>query len=378
MKKSSKTQTGRVPPHLQHRRPTARDVASELGVSVKTVTNAYNRPDQLSRDLRTRILDAAARLGYGGPDPLAAGLRRGRVGAVGVIYANRLSYTFEDPVSHGLLAGIASAVEHAGSGLLLLPGSSDPDRRLAAMTRAIVDGLIVSSVADDDPFLAAAISRRLPLAVIDQPRPDHLERLGSLLPWVGVDDRTAAAGAAKHLLALGHRHLGVVAFGMWRSPRPGLVSVREQHRTTYAVSRDRLAGYRDSIERLGVPWDAVPVYQGSDSTPAEGETGAALILAQRPRPTALLCLSDRIAEGAVRAAGHLGLRVPSDLSIVGFDDAPSLASDLALTTVRQPHRRKGEVAAQALLTLLGSGDPQLVTTLETELVVRASTTHPPP
>src|SRR5215212_3308400 len=88
------------------RRPTARDVAADLGVSAKTVSNAYTRPDQLSADLRERILAAAARLGYAGPDPVAAGLRRGRVGAIGVAYANRLSYAFDDPVARELLAGM--------------------------------------------------------------------------------------------------------------------------------------------------------------------------------------------------------------------------------------------------------------------------------
>ena len=85
---------------MPSRRPTARDVAAELGVSAKTVSNAYSRPDQLSVELRERILATAARLGYPGPHPVAAGLRRGRVGAIGVAYANRLSYAFDDRSVH--------------------------------------------------------------------------------------------------------------------------------------------------------------------------------------------------------------------------------------------------------------------------------------
>src|ERR1035437_6171293 len=145
------------------RRVTLREVAAELEVSAKTVSNAYTRPDQLSDRLRTQILATAARLGYPGPDPLAAGLRRGRVGAIGLAYANRLSYAFEDPVAVALLAGVTSVAEPAGTGLLLVPGSATPERSAAAVNGAVIDGLIACSLADDDPLLAAALPPPLPL-----------------------------------------------------------------------------------------------------------------------------------------------------------------------------------------------------------------------
>jgi DNA-binding LacI/PurR family transcriptional regulator len=353
------------------RRPTARDVAARLGVSAKTVSNAFNRPDQLSASLRQDILATAAGLGYPGPDPVAAGLRRGRVGAIGVAYANRLSYAFDDPVTSELLAGMTSVAEQAGVGLLLLPGSSDPATRTRAVSSAVVDGLLASSLADDDPLLRTALARRLPLVVVDQPRP---ARLPPAVPWIGVEDRPAADRAAEHLLRLGHRRFGVVCFGLRRAPVRGLADLDEQRAATYAVSRDRLAGYRDAIERHGLDWSRVPVFQGTDSTPEEGEAAAAAILSRDPRPTALLCLSDRLAEGTLRAARRLGLRVPEDLSLVGFDDAVPTAAALGLTTVRQPHRGKGERAAHALLSLLDGAAPTgPFLPLPTELVIRAST-----
>jgi DNA-binding LacI/PurR family transcriptional regulator len=238
----------------------------------------------------------------------------------------------------------------------------------------VVDGLLANSLADDDPLLATAIARRLPLVVVDQPRPD---RLGPHIPWVGVDDRSAAAQAAEHLLRLGHRRLGVVCFGLRRNPRRGPADLAEQQAATYAVSRDRLAGYRDAAERHGLDWAGVPVFQGTDSTPAEGEAGAAAILARTPRPTALLCLSDRLAEGALRVAAGLGLRVPEDLSVAGFDDAVPTGAGLGLTTVRQPHRGKGEHAARALLSLIGGSGPAAgAGSLGTELIIRGSTAAP--
>ncbi len=353
------------------RRPTAREVAAEVGVSTKTVSNAFTRPDQLSAALRERILAAADRLSNPGPDPVAAGLRRGRVGAVGVAYANRLSYAFDDPATRQLLAGMTSVAETARIGLLLLPGSADPAERTRAISAAVVDGLLASSLADDDPLLHTAIARHLPLVVVDQPRPD---RLPSGVPWVGIGDRPAATEIAEHLLGLGHRRLGVLSFGMRRSPPRGLADLAEQDAATYAVSRDRLAGYRDAVERYGLHWSQVPVHQGTDSTPDEGKAGAAAVLAENPGTTGLLCLSDRLAEGAMPELARRNIRVPEDISVAGFDDS----LDIGLTTVRQPHRGKGEQAAHALLALLGRpGSAARRLTLPTELVIRGSTGPPP-
>lgn len=363
-------------PRRPARSLTLRDVAARLGVSAKTVSNAFRQPDQLSADLRERILATAAEVGYPGPNPLAAGLASGRVGAVGVAYANRLSYAFDDPVAHELLAGMAQVAEPAGAGLLLLPGSTDPAQRVAALNSAVIDGLIAYSLADDDPLLAAALTRRLPLVVVDQPRPAELARLGPGIPWVGVDDRAAARQAAEHLLQLGHQRIGVVSFGLRRRPTRGLVDLAAQQTATYAVTRDRLAGYRDAVEGYGLDWSQVPVFQGTDSTPDEGDAGATTLLARTPRPTALLCLSDRLAEGAARAARGQGLQIPDDMSLVGFDDATPTAVGLDLTTVRQPTRAKGEQAAAALFSLLAGQPLPSEPPLAAGLIVRGTTRAP--
>lgn len=363
-------------PGASPRRPTMTDVAAELGVSAKTVSNAYRHPEQLSERLRKRVLATAAQVGFTGPDPVAAGLRRGRVGTFGFAYANRLSYAFEDPVAAELLTGIAGVAEEAAAGLALLPGSASARSRVTALTGALIDGLIVNSLATDDPLLLTAIARRLPLAVIDQPGPDALAELGAPgASWVGIDDRAAAAALAEHALSLGHRRLAVVSFALHRKARRGPVDERAQAAATYEVTRDRLAGFREAALRAGLDWSRVPVVQGTDSTTAEGEAAAATALATDPRPTALLCLSDRLAEGALRAAARLGLSVPADLSVAGFDDAPP-AAVLNLTTVRHPHRRKGALAARALLRVLDGSAPEDPRTLPAELVVRGSTAPP--
>lgn len=361
------------------RRVRLQDVAGRVGVSAKTVSNAYRDPSQLRPELREQILATAAEMGYRGPDPIAAGLRRRpAAGPVGVIYANPLAYAFDDPNTNALLGGLSTTTQAAGRGLLLLPGSTDATDRGTAITEAIVDGVIASSLADDDPLLATVIGRHLPLVVIDQPRPAHLAVLGARqTPWVGIDDRAAAETLTDHLLSLGHRHLAVVSFALRAGPTGQFATLHDQEHATLAVTRDRLTGYRAAAARHGIDWADVPVTQGTDSTPEQGYRGAMAVLDRDPRPTALICLSDRLAEGALAAGHQHGLHVPGDLSIVGFDDAPQLAHRLGLTTIHQPSRDKGRHAATALLTVLGgnTGDPQ--TTLPTQLTTRTSTGPPP-
>ena len=357
-------------------RITLQSIAEQLGCSAKTVSNAFNRPDQLSPATRRRVLAVAAELGYPGPNPLAAGLRRGRVGAIGFAYANPLSYAFEDPVSVALLAGVSAVAEGAGTGLLLVPGSASEARNTAAVSAAVIDGLLVFSMADDDPLVQAAVARGLPTVVMDEPEPAALARRGRDTPrWVGIDDRAAAAVAAEHVLALGHRRIGVITFSLARGQQPGPVGEDAQRAATYAVTRGRLAGYRRAVTRAGLDWSAVPVVAGTTSAVDEGARAADTLLDLRPDVTALLCLSDRLAEGAIWALRRRGRDVPGDVSVVGFDDAIT-AEPLGLTTVRQPHRGKGELAVRLLLELMDGRPVEPVTVLDSELVVRGSTRAP--
>jgi DNA-binding LacI/PurR family transcriptional regulator len=332
----------------------------------------------LRPELRQRIFAMAAELGYRGPDPLAAGLRRRPRGPIGVIYANPLAYAFDDPNTNALLGGLSSRTQAVGRGLLLLPGSTGTAERSTAIEEAIVDGIVASSLAEDDTLLETVIERHLPLVVVDQPRPAYLAARGAAeVPWVGIDDRTAADGLADHVFGLGHRRVGVVSFALRAGRTEPFANLDDQQSATLAVTRDRLSGYRAAAARHGIDWTRVPVTQGTDSTAEEGYRGAMAILDGRgERPTALICLSDRLAEGALAAARARGLDVPRDLTVVGFDDAPRLAEALGLTTVAQPSRDKGERAAAALIAVLDGVEVPLRTTLPTRLVVRASSARP--
>jgi DNA-binding LacI/PurR family transcriptional regulator len=338
--------------------PTLADVARAVGVSRTTVSNAYNRPDQLSDEMRGRILAAAAELGYPGPDPVARGLRRGRTGVVGLVYDEPLSYMFTDPAAVMFVTGLAGVFDDAGISLALLPRLRGDDLADAALSRAAVDGLVSFCEATDDERVAAFLARRLPFVTVD----GGSERAPCR---VGIDDHGGTRSATRHLIDLGHRRLAVAAFPRHQPPDHGPID-------RGALRPVRLAGIRDAVEEAGLDWDTVVVEDAEDHG-ARREAGrrvGSALLDRAPRPTAVVAMSDELAAGVIDAATERGVAVPGDLSVVGFDDTHTAASTRpALTTVRQPLVEKGETAARLLL----EGAPATVVELPTELVVRAST-----
>src|SRR6201993_2573717 len=186
-------------------RATLASLAAELKVSRTTISNAYNRPDQLSPELRERVLATAKRSGYAGPDPVARSLRTRRAGAVGLMITEPLTYAFSDPAALDFVAGLAESCEELGQGLLLV--AVGPNRDVADGTASVlaagVDGFVVYSAAGDDPYLQVVLQRRLPLVVVDQPK----EMPGASA--VGIDDRGAMRKLGHYVLGLGHREIGL-------------------------------------------------------------------------------------------------------------------------------------------------------------------------
>jgi DNA-binding LacI/PurR family transcriptional regulator len=351
------------------RSATLASLAAELGISRTTVSNAYNRPDQLSPELRERVLETARRLGYPGPDPVARSLRTRQAGAIGLIFTETLSYAFRDPAAVAFLEGLGLACESAGSGLLLVPaapGGADP----RIVHRAAVDGFVVYSMPEDDPHVSAVLERPVPAVVVDQP-------VGlDGVDFVGLDDRAAAAGVGRHLGELGHRRVGVVAGRLGTDRHDGPADAGRQARCPYAVVRARLAGLSDGLAACGVDWATVPVEERFDNSPAAGGSAAAALLDRHPELTAIACTTDVFALATVGAARRRGWRVPDDLSVTGFDDVPEAAA-AGLTTVRQPMLEKGRVAGQLLLDE-GERPAARHVRLPTDLVLRLSTAAPRP
>jgi DNA-binding LacI/PurR family transcriptional regulator len=347
-------------------RPTLQTVADAVGVSRSTVSNAYSRPDQLSPELRRRILDAAHRVGYAGPDPTARSLRRGRAGAVGVLLTASLSYAFTDPYAVQFLRGLAESVHGRQTGLLLVPQSLDDERSaVRAVNNAAVDGFCIFCMPDWHPSLDAIQARGLPV-VSGQRRPaDGPETL-----FVGIDEADATRAAGRHLTGLGHRRVAIIGDHLLAGPtRP--VTLRTPDDVAYYGSRERLRGYHDALREADVDWAGITTINTDVNSKEAGRAATAYLLDQAHPPTAVVTFSDILALGVLDALAAHDLRPGHDVSVIGFDDIPE-AAHASLTTIRQPAARRGQLSGQLLLD--PPTDPtgrQIV--LPTELVVRDST-----
>lgn len=338
------------------------DIATAIGVSRTTVSNAFNRPDQLSHALREKVLGAAREMGYPGPNPLARNLRTGRAGAIGLVFSEVLTYAFSDPTTVAFLQGVARVCEPAEAALLILP-ATDPVAAQKTVRQAAVDGFLVYCMPKDSPVAMAVLDRRLPVVAVDHPALEGV-------PGVGIDDREAARVAAAHLVDLGHRYFACISMEVQDDRYVGPLTQARQADAAFHTSIDRLAGYEDALRAGGIDPSQMETQERPGNSEDGGFDAACLFLSKRPRPTAILAMSDRLAIGALRAAEHMGLLVPDDVSVIGFDDIPDAAhARPPLTTIRQPLIDKGAVAVEMLLA--GAKGPSRL--LETELIRRGST-----
>jgi DNA-binding LacI/PurR family transcriptional regulator len=345
---------------------TLQTVADAAGVSRSTVSNAYSRPDQLSTGLRERILETARHLGYPGPNPSARSLRRGRVGAIGVLFTESLPYAFTDPFAVGFLRGISGAAEQRETGLLLVPLAGDQSAALHAVQNAAVDGFCVYCLPDRHWAMAAIRSRGLPIVTSEE-----FAEVPTGTLFVGIDERGAARSAADHLVALGHRRVAVMSDYLSLDRFNGPVPLASPDDVGYFTSRERLGGFAAAFAAVGVGWSDITVLSTAANSRTDGFAAASSVLGDADRPTAILACTDMLALGAMDAARALGLTPGADISITGFDDIDE-AAIAGLTTVRQSPVDRGRISGELLL------DPPIdpasrKVLLPTELVIRAST-----
>lgn len=345
-------------------RVTLQTIADEIGVSRATVSNAYNRPDQLSATLRAKIFDAAERLGYDGPNAAARMLRTGQMGAIALVFTEDLRFVFNDPDTTLFMRGVAETSALAGTGLTLIPLPPDSDVGSSTVGSIAADGHIVFSVRDGHPAVERLASAGRPLVIVDEPD------LGTRASFVGIDDREGARLAATHLLELGHRRLAVLLGRLGVEASDGPVDRARR------IARERVAGYRNAMSDAGLDPGALVLWEAGSNEPDSGRTATRDLLAAHPDLTGLLCITDQLAIGASQAATAAGFDVPGQLSIVGFDDVPRAATwDPPLTTISQPLVDKGRVAADLLLELIDGRPPRRIQ-LPIELVIRSSTAPP--
>ena len=345
-------------------------MAAELKVSRTTISNAFNRPDQLSPELRERVLATAKRLGYAGPDPVARSLRTRKAGAVGLVMTEALTYSFSDPAARDFVAGVAESCEELGQGLLLV--AVGPSRSLSDGTSAVlsagVDGFVVYSVCDDDPYLQVVLQRRLPVVLVDQPI--GLQGVSR----VGIDDRAAMREITDYVLGLGHREIGLLTMRLGRDRRQGLVDAERLKSPTFDVQRERIVGVWDAMAGHGVEPDSLTVVESYEHLPTSGGTAAKVALEANPRITALMCTADILALSAMDYLRGHGIYVPGQMTVTGFDGVPEAISR-GLTTVAQPSLQKGRRAGELVQNPPRSGLP-VVELLDTELI-RGRTAGPP-
>lgn len=347
-------------------KPTLQTVADAVGVSRSTVSNAYSRPDQLSPDLREKIFEAARQLGYSGPNPAARSLRKGRVGAIGVVFSDILSYAFTDPYAVQFLRGLAQIAESHDAGLLLMPVSKDGKASAATVNNAVVDGFCIYCLPDWHPSHQAIRARGLPIVSAERRDKDDPDA-----SFVGIDEAAATLAAGRHITALGHRRVALIADSIVPERETKPVTVDDPYKLPYYVTRERLLGYRDALVEVGVDWPQIHTVNAAQNSRAAGADAAAYVLDHAPRPTAIMAATDILALGVLDAVNARGLRPGKDISVVGFDDIPE-ATTARLTTTSQPALEKGRLTGTLLLD--PPDDPtrrQIL--LPTRLRVRAST-----
>jgi len=325
-------------------RPTIADVAREAGVSPSTASVVFSGKASVSDATRARVLDAASTLGYTGPDPRAASLRRGRSGIVGVVFEEHLGSAFLDPVKTLMMDGLADAVSSLGAGLLLLrdePISEDgPTLTSAPIDAAVLigcSGLLRES-------LDIVQARGIPVVVVEGDA-------GEGVPRIELDNREAQRHAAGHLKGLGHRRVATVTLPARKGWPGGWMTADDESAITVEVTRERLRGVRDV-------YPDAPAYAATGSFIDAGlEAGRILFADPVTLPTAVIAQSDLLAAGIIRAAEEARLRVPDDVSVTGFDgiSVDGLAP-YVLTTLVQPATEKGHAAGDAVTAMLEGRD----------------------
>ncbi len=358
---------------VKPRRARIADVAKEAGVSKTAVSFAFNNPERLSTATAARIREAANALGYRPRASVPSALRSGETGTsrapstmtIALLTPQVLSVVFANPFYAELCAGVASVTDQAGYGLLFV--SPLHGSLVRAIRRTTVDGFVAVGLSEDHPEVEQIRRAGMPMVLVD----------GGALPEHGSvesNDELGARSAARHIVGLGHKD--VVVVGMDPPNMPGVLEYSLA--PTETVASRRLTGYRQGLDLGGVKL-------GDDHTVAGAATFEGGVAAFRRiwddglRPTAILAMSDVMAIGVMWAAREVGLRVPEDLSVVGFDDADVAAhSSPPLTTVHQPIRQKGEESARLLLRMISSPDQDRPEhkMLETRLIIRGSTAAP--
>ena len=312
------------------RKPTIRDVASRAGVGIGTVSRVLNDSTQVRAETRQKVLDAIEELGFS-PNVAARQLSGGKTWTVGV-----LTPFFTNPSFVQRLSGIQDVLDDSGYDLVLysIRTHEQLKRRLSEITTSSrVDGLIILTLHPTPDDLPMG-NKNLPLMLVIEEPDDYF-------PHIMVDNPQGGRMATEFLIERDHAQIGFVG--------------DELENSLYLrATRQRFHGFRAAMTDARLPivneWCRFGVH-----TQQSAFENAYSILCESDRPTAIVASSDTMAFGVIEAANALGLRVPQDVAIIGFDDIPA-AQIVQLTTVRQPLFRSGQLAAERLFEFMATGE----------------------
>lgn len=318
------------------KRITIKSLAKIMGISHTTVSNAWNNPEKLSPELRQRILQYASELGFQGPDKLARALRTGKSDTIGVIFNDSMSYVFIDPHDIALMRGIAVQCEEQNVNLVLIPLR----KRQQTPLNTLVDGYILNATHNNATMIQHALAHGRPVVTLDFQFPDHSS--------VSIDNACAMRDIARYLADKGHRHFGIIAFPSQPSAQ-GMCDLTAPVTGDNLLMLSRVNVCREVFQQRGFALDTCWLYQTRHDE-EHGEQAAKALLETHPEITALICLSDRFAVGAIHYCQRQQLAVPQRVAVTGFDNLAVEVAGIRLTTIAQDAEKKGEMAVKLLLT----------------------------
>lgn len=317
---------------------TLKSIAKELGVSNATVSNAFNRPDQLSKKRRDEILKSCQQLGYTGPNKAAQSLRKGQFNIVALVLPDSVEYMITDPVANKFVKGVASILEKNKVNLLLFSGASENISDVSDF----VDGFICYGSPRNTHLIEQLKTTDKKVVTADF----DIDRKAS----VGINNEQAAYEIAKLAINDEKDNVAILGLRLIDSNLTCRVYDLPDDNVNCSIAHQRLNGYKKAMQEQKVTFGNDRLWNIPESSHHFALIAAKEALTSTPRPNILLCMSDLIALAALKEINAMGLKIPEDIRVVGFDGIDEAArSTPALTTVHQNSEEKGIKAAELFI-----------------------------
>ena len=330
-----------------------KDIARAANVSHPTVSRALSHSPLVKGETAERIRQIAASLGYR-PSAIARSLATKKTKTIGVVVTS-----IADPFIADVVSGIEETANDHGYSVFLANSNANPDREVKVVHsfhERRVDGIVVTASRVGALYVPLLSGLKVPIVLINNQHPDEPDEF---IYSVMIDNIKASTQVMKHLIGLGHKRIAYIG-----------------DEAGFQSDTERFAGYRQALAFAGYPFLPELIVHG-DGKPEGGRQAMEKLLSLPMPPTAVFCYNDMSALGALRAIHQHGIKVPDDISIVGFDDLAiaSYTSPL-LTTVGQPKQQMGRMAMETMLKILSGVDAKTNIKVNGELIVRESTAPP--